>query len=110
MPQLRPIERVIANGLAEGIPVTEIAASLRKSPGTVERIARMVDFIESTGLERDFSRTTNDRLRPIERRVTQLRSEGVSVGEIAARLRRSGNYVRRVEQFAEFKTTGSWST
>lgn len=101
---LRAIERVIVRELERGAPVSEIAMSLRKQPGTVRRIAAMVDLVNELGLERNHSRSTDGAgMRPIERCIQRLRAEGQSVGEVASRLRRSGEYVRRVESFVELK-------
>ena len=78
--------------------------SLRKRPGTVRRIAAMVDLVHELGLERDHARSTDaDGIRPIERRIRQLRAEGQSVGEVASRLGHSGDYVRRVESYTRLK-------
>lgn len=80
--------------------------SLRKQPGTVRRIAAMVDLANDLGLERDHTRSTDaDGIRPIERCIRRLRTEGQSVGEVASRLRRSGDYIRRVESYTRLKKT-----
>lgn len=101
---LRAIERVITRQLDEGNSVSEIAMSLRKQPGTVRRIAAMAELANDLGLERDDRRSTDaDGMRPIERVIRRLRTEGQSVGEVASRLRRSGDYVRRVEEFTRIK-------
>ncbi len=101
---LRAIERVITRQLDEGTPLPQIAMSLRKKPGTIRRIAAMVDLVHELGLERDHGRSTDaDGLRPIERTIARLRAEGQSVGEVAARIGRSGDFVRRVEMYTELK-------
>ena len=103
-PSLRPIERIIVRELDRGTPLSEIAVSLRKRPGTVRRIAAMVDLIHELELERDHARTTDvDGIRPIERCIRGLRAEGQSVGEVASRVRRGGDYVRRVESYIQLK-------
>jgi len=80
--------------------------SLRKQPGTVLRIAAMVDLANDLELERDHTRSTDaDGIRPIERCIRRLRTEGQSVGEVASRLRKSGDYVRRVESYTRLKKT-----
>lgn len=104
MTALRAIERVITRELDRGAPVSEIAMSLRKQPGTVRRIAAMIDLADRLDLQRDHTRSTDAAgLRPIERCIGRLREEGQSVGEVASRLRRSGDYVRRVESFTMIK-------
>ncbi len=101
---LRAIERVIARQLDQGASVLEIATSLRKQPGTVRRIAAMIDLANQLELERDHSRSTDaNGMRPIERTIRRLRAEGQSIGEVASRLRRSGDYVRRVESYTQLK-------
>lgn len=107
---LRAIERVIVRQLERGAPVSAIAMSLRKKPGTVRRIAAIVDLVEELELERDHSRSTDaNGLRPIERCILRLRAEGQSVGEVASRLRRSGGYVQRVEAYTRLKQAGASS-
>lgn len=90
--------------LEAGTPLPQIAMSLRKKPGTVRRIAAMVDLVSGLELERDHARSTDAAgIRPIERTIRRLRADGQSAGEIASRLRRSGDYVRRVEMYTEMK-------
>ena len=101
---LRAIERVIIRQLDRGAPVSEIAMSLRKQPGTVRRIAALVELANELGLERDHKRSTDaNGIRPVERCIRRLRTEGQSIGEVASRLRRSGDYVRRVESYTLLK-------
>jgi hypothetical protein len=90
--------------LDRGTPVSEIAMSIRKRPGTVRRIAAIVDLVHELGLERDHARSTDgDGIRPIERCIRRLRSEGKSVEEVAYRLGHSGDFVRRVESYTRQK-------
>ena len=101
---LRAIERVIARQLESGTPLPQVAMSLRKKPGTVRRIAAMVDLVQELGLERDHARSTDeDGLRPIERTIRRLRAQGQSLGEVASRVGRGGDYVRRVELYTQLK-------
>ena len=103
---LRPIERVVIRALDEGQSVASVATSLRKSPGTVRRIAQYAALSQASDMERDFSRSTDDQgLRPIERRVLAMRADGVPLGEIASRFRRSPAHIRRIEQYAQMKQT-----
>ena len=103
---LRPVERVIVREFEAGTPLPQIATSLRKKPGTIRRIAAMVDLVHGLELERDHARSTDaSGFRPIERTIRRLRAEGQSPGEIASRLGRSGDYVRRVEMYAQMKQT-----
>ncbi len=105
---LSPIQRVIRKQLEDGATVAEVATSLRKKPGTVRRIAELADYVQESGMERDFSRSTSeDGLRPIERRVMAMRTDGERLGDIAAKFRRSPHHILRIEQFAQMKRTRS---
>lgn len=107
MSDLRPIERVIMKAMADGVPVPEIALSVRKKPGTIKRIAAMAEYARKE-LDRDLSRSTDERgLRPIERRVKAMRQDGLTTAEIAARLRRGGDHIRRIEAYTDLKITGA---
>lgn len=107
MSDLRPIERVIMKAMAEGVSVPDIAISVRKKPGTIRRIAAMAEYARAE-LDRDLKRSTDENgLRPIERRVKAMRAEGLTTAEIAARLRRGGDHIRRIEAYADLKITGA---
>ena len=106
MSELRPIERVIVNALEQGVPVPEIATSVRKRPGTVRRIADMAEFA-TENLDRSFRPSTDELgLRPIERRVKKMRDQGMTTAEIAAKFRRGGGHIRRIEEYAAMKLAG----
>ena len=45
-------------------------------------------------------------LRPLERRILRLSSDGIADGEIAMRFRRSPQFVRRVMEFTHLPRTG----
>ncbi|MBT8199306.1 MAG: hypothetical protein KJO36_02195 [Acidimicrobiia bacterium] len=105
---LSPIQRVIRKQLEDGATVVEVATSLRKRPGTIRRFAEMADYAIDTGMERDRSRSTSeDGLRPIERRVMAMRTDGERLGDIAAKFRRSPQHIRRIEEYAQMKQTRS---
>lgn len=92
--------------MERGVPVPDIATSVRKKPGTVRRIAKMAQFARSE-LDRQLTSNTDEHgLRPIERRVKQMRAEGLSTAEIAAKLRRGGDHIRRIETYADMKLAG----
>lgn len=46
-------------------------------------------------------------LRPLERRILTMRSEGVAIDDIAERLRRSPDFVERVIDWTEIPRSGS---
>ena len=50
--------------------------------------------------------TDSDYLRPFERRVVAMRSEGTSIDDIAQRFRRSPDHVRRVLQWTTISRNG----
>ncbi|MEQ8839553.1 MAG: hypothetical protein RIB98_01120 [Acidimicrobiales bacterium] len=99
---LRPLERTILKRTRQGMTTDEIAWRLRRSPGAVQRI------IDLTKIDRDASSFDSDdgTLRPIERHVLKARADGVDTAEIASRLRRSPQFVERVEGFANHKLGG----
>lgn len=100
---LRPIESVILRLRDEGHDSPEIGKRIRKKPGTVDRIVEMIEHKEdvepSPGDERPG-------YRPVERVILKLRARGETYGEIGNRLRRSGDYVRRVERMTTYRPEG----
>jgi hypothetical protein len=97
---MRPIERVITRLHTNGANPSEIGRRVGKQPGTVLRILAWTEIRSDLPENRSVS---DHALRPIERVVLRLRAHGESYGEIGNRLRRSGRYVQRVEQFAQLK-------
>lgn len=98
---LRPLERVILRLHQEGVATSHIGSKVGKKPGTVERILRMVEYKD--GAESGPSTASDEQLRPIERVVLRLRSEGESYGQIGNRIGRSGAQVRRIESYGRLK-------
>ena len=84
--------------MAEGVPTEEIARRFRRSPETIERVDQMAGMRQGDG-----SSTTGDVLRPLERRILRWRADGVDHEVIGEMFRRSGDFIRRVEQFAQLK-------
>jgi transcriptional regulator len=100
--QLRPIELTVRRLRNEGLSHEEVGWRLRRSPGYVRRVETM------TNIERSGSVVTadnNDRgaLRPIERCVLNALAGGSRYAEIAARLRRTPQFVARVERLARLR-------
>lgn len=93
---LRPIERRVLDMHSQGVGIDEIASRIRRSPEFVERMIGWTE-IPRTG------RTTERDLTPRQRRVLDMRSNGESHEEIAARFRRGEDYIRQVEGLAHFK-------
>ena len=99
---LRPIERRVRALMADGISTDEIARRFRRLPETIERVDQMATMRCGDG-----SSTTGDVLRPLERRILRWRADGLANDDIGAMFRRSGDFVRRVEQFAQLKLHAS---
>jgi len=97
---LRPIERIVLKLQQNGLSEDEIAWRLRRSPGYVRRTSVLARRPRPASPRRQ--RAPWD-LRPIERRVLLSRARGVNEVEMAARLRRSPDFVQRVGVFAEYK-------
>jgi DNA-binding CsgD family transcriptional regulator len=93
---LRPIERRVLDMHRDGMGIDEIAARFNRSPEFVERLIGWTD-IPRRGSTRDRYLT------PRQRRVLDLRNEGESHGEIAARFKKTERYIRQVEGLAHFK-------
>lgn len=100
---LRPIERVVMRMHAEGLSPANIGKKVGKKPGTVNRIVLMVGFKED-GLSTPTP--NDDPLRPVERVVMKLRSQGETYSQIGNRLALSGRRVQFIERLAQFKLSG----
>jgi len=94
---LRPIERRILRLTGEGVSVSEIARRFRRSSDHIDRVIRWAR------LPGRGAPTENETLRALERRVLRWREQGAAYEDIAARFRRSPDFVERVEGFARFK-------
>lgn len=94
---LRPIERRVLALRSEGIPVDEIARRFRRSPEHIERI------LAWTRIPREGLPGDDEPLRPLERRILDLRADGMPREEIADRFRRSPAHIRRVEGLAHYR-------
>lgn len=93
---LRPIERRVLDMRNGNVPLDEIATRFRKTPEFVERL------IGWTEIPRNGS-SSERQLTPIQRRVLDLRADGESHSEIAAKFRKTERYIRQVEGLAHFK-------
>jgi DNA-binding CsgD family transcriptional regulator len=97
---LRPVERLVRRLVESGVDSAEVAWRLRRSPRSVKQILEM-----STRARTGVSPAVPPPqvLRPIERRILAWRAQGASYAEIAARFRRSPDFIRRVEGIARTK-------
>jgi hypothetical protein len=96
--QLRPIELTVRRLRGEGLSHAEVGWRLRRSPGYVRRVETMSTIgrsVLATAVD-----TGHATLRPIERCVLNALESGSGYPEIAARLRRSPEFVARVERLA----------
>jgi DNA-binding NarL/FixJ family response regulator len=94
--QLRPIELTVRRLRGEGLSHAEVAWRLRRSPGYVRRVETMSN-IERSGAPQD---APPGGLRPLERCVLNALQGGSGYPEVASRLRRSPEFVARIEQLA----------
>ena len=95
---IRPLERRVRDLRESGVSYDEIAWRFRRSPGFIRRVSELSEIKRpSTG---DSPTST---LRPVERVVRSSAERGLSTNEIAARLRRSPAWVRRVQVYTDYK-------
>ncbi|MEE8331381.1 MAG: hypothetical protein V3R84_06380 [Acidimicrobiia bacterium] len=97
MADLRPLERRVVKLAKAGIDRAEIGRRFNRSEA---HISRIVDLTELPGRSAQPKSST---LRPLERRVLQLRGEGHDHTEIGRRFKRSPEHMRRVEGMALYK-------
>ncbi|HUW01231.1 MAG TPA: hypothetical protein VMW08_02640 [Acidimicrobiales bacterium] len=95
----RPLERAVLRHADAGASVTEIAWRFRRSPRHIQRVIDLTQIPRSAPDDREADKT----LRPVERCVMNARTAGSNYPEIASRLRRSPEFVARVETFANYK-------
>ena len=93
---LRPLERLVRRMIAQGMTPTEVAWRIRRSPRSVTQILELASRPDRASTPAPPSRG----LRPLERRILAWRDRGATHAEIAARFRRSPDFVRRVEELA----------
>jgi DNA-binding CsgD family transcriptional regulator len=96
---LRPIERRVRRLTMEGTSTDEIARRFRRTPETIARLRDMSELRRGDGA----ASVQGDVLRPVERRVLRWLADGASHEDIGGKLCRSGDFVRRVESFAQHK-------
>jgi DNA-binding CsgD family transcriptional regulator len=86
----RPLERRVLSWLESGLDPSEVAARFRRSPEFIDRVAVLAR------LPREAVGRVHSELRPLERRVLRWREQGASFEEIAARFRRTPEFIERV--------------
>jgi DNA-binding CsgD family transcriptional regulator len=86
----RPLERRVLAWLERGFDPQEVAARFRRSPEFIGRVAELAR-VPRQAVERGTSG-----MRPLERRVMRWIDEGAPLDDIAARFRRSPQFIERV--------------
>jgi hypothetical protein len=95
---LRPLERRILALKDAGEDDAQIGRRFKRSP---DFISRVTELARLDGRHADDSEGPG--LRPLERRVIDLRERGVSRDELARRFKRSPDHVARIEHLARYK-------
>ena len=90
---LRPVERRVLRWADAGLDDAEIGRRF----GRGEQWTAQVRFLADLDLPRTGGDTDDQPLRPIERRLLRWREQGVDHDELAARFRRSPEFLARVE-------------
>lgn len=81
-----------------GIGAEEIGERFRRSAAHIERVIQWTRLPGRTGRRPD-----RGLLSPMERRVLDLRANGLDHAAIAHRFRRGSDHIRRIEGIAHFK-------
>jgi transcriptional regulator len=95
---LRPIERRVLTLQAAGYTTPEIARRFRRGPRFIEQVADLARLDD-----RHAGDGRGPLLRPIERRVLELRDRGMSLEELSRRFRRSTGHIALIERLARYK-------
>ncbi len=94
----RPIERRMLKWAEAGLSDVEIAWRFRRTPKSVRQVMALSRFGS-----RETELSTNEMLRPIERRVLRWRDEGADFNEMASRFRRQPASLEQIETLARYK-------
>jgi hypothetical protein len=97
MTGLRPMERRVLRLVDAGINDAEIAGRFRRSPEFIGRV------IELARLPGRVASADSRALRPVERCILSWRDQGAEYADIGPRLRRTPDFVERVESLARYK-------
>jgi DNA-binding CsgD family transcriptional regulator len=95
---LRPLERRILALKDAGEDDAQIGRRFKRSPDFISRVTELAHLDGRHAGDSD-----GPGLRPLERRVIDLRDRGVSRDELARRFKRSPGHVARVEHLARYK-------
>jgi hypothetical protein len=94
----RPLERRVLSWLESGHDSSEVAPRFRRSPEFIDRVSVLAR------LPREAMARGQSGLRPLERRIMRWREHGASFEEIAARFRRSPQFIERVVGMAQLRS------
>ena len=100
-PNLRPVERRVLRLLESGLDGEEIGRRFNRSPEWVARVRTLAALHPS-----DSVPARGDVLRPLERRVLRWRASGAGYDDLSPRFRRSPDFIRRVEELAQYRLRG----
>jgi hypothetical protein len=96
--RLRPLERRVLRMTEQGLDDVEIGRRFRHSGEWAARVRSL------SGIPRpDGHRLRGDVLRPLERRVLRWRAAGAEYDELSPRFHRSPEFLRRVEELAQYR-------
>jgi hypothetical protein len=95
---LRPVERRVLRWVDAGLDDAEIGRRFGRGEQWTAKVRFLADIDRSPA-----SPGPDEQLRPIERRVLRWREQGVEHDELAARFRRSADFLARVEEYAHYK-------
>lgn len=101
----RPIARTVLRLHNDGMPISEIAWRLRRSPGHISRILDWTRLPRPKQTPQHIATSPGSApvLRPLERTVMHARQAGIDRTETAARLRRSPQHIAKIETYADAK-------
>jgi transcriptional regulator len=98
--RLRPIERRVLALKDAGVSETEIARRFQRGRRFIQQVEHLAQL---DGRDAEQRRRKAGSLRPVERRILTWRDRGMSTDELGERLRRSPDFVSRVERIARYK-------
>ena len=96
--RLRPLERRVLRLVEQGLDDAEIGRRFHRSPEWVARVRDLSTIPRPYGHQ-----LRGDVLRPLERRVLRWRAAGAGYDELSPRFRRSPDFLRRVEELAQYR-------
>lgn len=96
--RLRPVERRVLRWAELGLDDAEIARLFKRGTQWVAQVRQLAE------LPREGPTTqSDDRLRPLERRLLRWREQGADHEQLSPRFRRSPDFLARVESYANYK-------